>query len=91
MAAGTSGWCRILILLVAFLALSVCGEFETVELRIGHSLCIVAVAAFLNFHSPNIRRLYVLTSLGMMAFFTPECFLVFLVGESRGFCAGSSF
>ena len=91
MTAGASGGCRFLILLMAFLAQIMCRKLETVQLCIVHSLCIVAGSAFFYFHSFNIGRLLVAFGSGVMAFFAPEGFLVFVVGKSGGFCAGSSF
>ena len=79
MAAGASGGCRFLILLMAFLAQIMGRKLETVQLCIVHSLCIVAGSAFFYFHSFNIGRLHVAVGSVMMAFFAPEGFLVSFV------------
>jgi hypothetical protein len=76
---------------MAFLAQIMGRELETVQLCIGHSLCIVAGGAFFYVHSFNIGRLHVAVGSVMMAFFAPEGFLMLFVGKSGGFCAGSSF
>jgi len=76
---------------VAFFAQPVSGQFETVELRIGHVSIIVAESTLFDLHTFNIGRPNAIFGFSMVALLAGKSFLVFFVRKAGRFFVGNSF